>query len=972
MSQFRSRAIKFKITDHKIVAAIVFLVALVNFIATVAPTTSFWDCGEFIAASYTLGVPHPPGAPLYLLIGRFFSMLPFVENVGFRVNLVSVVVSAITVLLLYLSLVRLIESWRGAAENLRDKMTVYGSAAIGALAFAFSHSFWFNAVEAEVYSMSMFFTALVFYLSLRWLDYADEPFGNRIILLIFYIIGLSSGVHLLNILVLMSFAYIIAARKMEELTLKRFIVTGLIGSAVIFSIYPGIIQGVPSIIKSFSIWTFLAILGGLGYVCYWSLKNGRRIIGMISLSSLLVIIGYSTYMLVKIRSGLDPFLDENNPETWAGLLSYLNREQYGSESLFLTMFDRHAPFWTYQIKKMYIRYLSWQYFDFNKFYALPFLLGLYGAIYQFYKDAKSAFPVFVLFMMTGFAIVLYLNQDDPQPRERDYAYVGSYYAFAIWIGIGVTALMDTFARSIKALKPEHAIGAIGVLCFFMVPFNMWVRNYHEHDRSGNYVAWDYAYNLLSTCEPDAILYTNGDNDTFPLWYMQAVEGIRTDVRVANLSLLNTGWFIKQIRDKYPQVPMPARITDSYIDYNIDSRDISGLSDRRWEQVRKVSVAGKTPFSPKMTWDVPATLSYPVGAGGQSMHFLRVQDFMILNTIVANKWERPIQFAVTCPDGNLLGLRDVRDPSKNYLTMDGLTFLLHPEPSPMWDAQRMADNLLRRYQYRNANNPSVFFNDSQLKLLGNYRQAFIQLAYYYYTESTNTGNVDTTGMSIPLEERVKGFESLPPRVKALTVMDFMGDRIPEDVVDVKMDVITMQIGRLYTLLGKPEEMKIRLDRLTADPQRLADPATYAIYYLNEANAPERAKDLFNAALQQNSTFDNHFQIASTWLQLSKDTSYPTELFLRYMEIDRSRQAKLRVAEQGKRLGLYQVAETAYVSLMSESPEDVSIVRGLVDLYRKTGENRKALGLLNDWIGGHPTDREMKKIRDEISVAEGTDF
>ncbi len=966
----------YKITDHKIVAAVVFLIALVNFIATVAPTTSFWDCGEFIAASYTVGVPHPPGAPLYLLIGRLFSLLPFVENIGYRVNLVSVVVSAITVLLLYLSLVRLIQSLRGVAETVSDKITVYGSAVIGSLAFAFSHSFWFNAVEAEVYSMSMFFTALVFYLSLRWLDYADEPFGNRIILLVFYIIGLSAGVHLLNILVLMSFAYIIAARKLE-MNLKRFIVTGLIGSAVIFSIYPGIIQGVPSIIKNFSIWTFIAILGGLVYASYWSLKNDRRIIAMISLSSLLVIVGYSTYLLIKIRSGLDPFLDENNPETWAGLLSYLNREQYGSESLFMTMFDRNAPFWTYQIKKMYIRYLGWQYFDFHKFYALPFLLGLYGAIYQFYKDRKSAFPVFVLFMMTGFAIVLYLNQDDPQPRERDYAYVGSYYAFAIWIGIGVTALMDTFAKSIKLLKREHAIGAIGVLCFFLVPFNMWVRNYHEHDRSGNYVAWDYAYNLLSTCEPDAILYTNGDNDTFPLWYMQAVEGVRTDVRVANLSLLNTGWFIKQIRDKYPKVPMPSRITDSYVDHNIDSRDIAGLSDRRWDQVKKVSVGGKTPFSPKMTWDVPATLSYPVGAGGQNVHFLRVQDFMILNTIVANKWERPIQFAVTCPDGNLLGLRNVRDPSKNHLTMDGLTFLLSPEASPLLNPDRMADNLLRRYRFRNADNPRVFFNDSQLKLLGNYRQAFIQLAYHYYTESTTTGQVDTAGASAPLEERVKSFESLSPRVKALTVMDFMEDRIPEDVVEVKYDVITMQIGRLYTLLGKPEELKIRLDRLTKNPKRLSDPATYAIYYLNEANAneanaPERARELFDAALRQNSTFDNHYQIAATWLQLSKDTSYPTELFLRYMEIDKSRQAKLRVAEQGKKLGLNQVAETAYLSLMKDSPEDINVVRGLVDHYRKVGENRKALGLLNDWLGGHPGDKQMAKIRDQMNKDEGLDF
>ncbi len=939
------------------------MIALINYIITVAPTTSFWDCGEFIAASYTMGVPHPPGAPLYILIGRLFSMIPIVGNIGYRVNLVSVVVSAITILFLYLSIVRLIQSWRGRTESITDQITVYASGAVGALAFAFSHSFWFNAVEAEVYSMSMFFTAFVFYLSLRWLDHADEPFGNRIILLIFYIIGLSAGVHLLNILVLMSFAYIIAAHKME-MNLKRFTVTGFIGAAVIFSIYPGVIQGLPTLVKNFSIWSVIILIGLLIWGSWYALIKDKRITALTLISLLLVIVGYSTYILIKIRSGLDPFLDENNPETWAGLLSYLNREQYGSESLFMTMFKRNAPFWEYQINKMYLRYLGWQFFNFPKFFAIPFLLGMYGAIYQFYKDAKGAFPVFVLFMMTGFAIVLYLNQDDPQPRERDYAYVGSYFAFAIWIGIGVTALIDTFAKSIKAIRPEIAIGSLAAICFIAVPVNMLVKNFHEHDRSGNYVAWDYAYNLLSTCEPNAILYTNGDNDTFPLWYMQSVEGIREDVRVANLSLLNTGWFIKQIRDKYPKVPMPSRITDNYIEQTVDSRDITGLTDRRWEAVRKVSVQGKTPFSPKMTWDVPAGLSYPIGQGGQNMHFLRVQDYMILNTIVANKWERPIQFAVTCPESNLLGLHNERDLSKNFLTMDGLTFILNPEPSPALDPDKMADNLLNRYQFRNANNPKVFFNDSQLKLLGNYRQAFIRLAFHYYTEANQIGTTDTTGASDPLEQRVENFVNLPLLTRAITLMDFMEDRIPEDNVPTKYDVITMQIGRLYTLLGKPDELRKRLDRLTADPNHITDPGTYAIYYLNEAKAPEKAKDLFNISLRQNPSFDNYFQIASTWLQLSRDTSYPTELFLRYIEIDKSRQAKLRVADQGKRLGLNQVVETAYKSLLHETPDDKVVITGFLEYYRSIGDNQNALGLVNDYLLQHPNDTQMRNMRDEL--------
>ena len=431
-------------------------------------------------------------------------MLPIGDNIGWRVNLVSGLSSAFTILLLYLSIVKILRLWRGREKELSDKITVYGSGAVGALALAFSHSFWFNAVEAEVYAVSLFFTAIVFYLALLWIEFADKPMGNRILLFIFYLVGLSTGIHLLNILAMLSVAYIIAFKR-REVSPRMIIATGIIGSFVIFAIYPGIIQGVPLLIKNFSVWSIIPLFIGCIILAIYFIKKDMRIPALSVMSVLLVFIGYSTYMLIKIRSGMDPFLDENDPETWSKLLSYLNREQYGSESLFATMFDRKAPFWTYQIKKMYIRYFNWQFIAGNgvNYWGIPFLLGMIGAVHHFYRDAKTAFTVFILFLMTGLAIILYVNQPDPQPRERDYSYVGSFYAFAIWIGIGVTTLVELIKDWRKNAGPLIS-ASIVTICLAAVPLNLWIQNYCSHDRSQNYIAWDYSYNLLNTCEPDAI------------------------------------------------------------------------------------------------------------------------------------------------------------------------------------------------------------------------------------------------------------------------------------------------------------------------------------------------------------------------------------------------------------------------------------------------------------------------------------
>ncbi len=896
-------------------------------------------------------------------------MLPIGNDVGYRVNLISCLLSVFTVLFLYLSIVLIVRQWRGKEETTTDKITVYGSAAVGALTFAFSHSFWFNTVEAEVYSPSMFFTAVVVYLALLWLEYSEVPKGNRILLFIFYLIGLSTGVHLLNVLTILSITYIVAYKKFPA-SPKMFLATGLIGAGITFLIYPGLIQGLPTMITHFSIWSVVIIFVGLVILAFYLIKKDQRVAAFGVLSILLVFIGYSTYIMIKIRSGMDPFLDENDPETWAKLLSYLNREQYGSESLIASMFDRKAPFWSYQINKMYIRYFNWQFLggQGTPMLIFPFLLGIIGMVHHFFRDSKHAFVVFTLFIMTGLAIILYVNQPDPQPRERDYSYVGSFYAFAIWIGIGVITLIEMIQDGLKKINPSVTAIGVTAVCLIAAPVQMVVKNYHTHDRSGNYVAWDYSYNLLQTCEPNAILYTNGDNDTFPLWYLQMVEGVRTDVRVANLSLLNTGWFIQQIRDKDPKVPMPSKINDSYIKNVIDSREVNSLIDRRWQETRKVSIDGPTIDSDRLVWDVPAPLSYPIGPGGANEYFLRVQDLMILNTIAANHWERPIYFAVTVSDDNLIGLRNIKDPSKNYLSMEGLAFKLHPEPVPMIDGGKIAENMFYKYKYRNIDNPDVYFNPNIQKLLGNYRQGLIQLAFTYLSTSKASGDSSIVNSDLPLEKRLEILDTLSPYDKALTALDFMESTVPEDLIPIKYDLISLQIGRLYASLGKPEGMTQRLDRLVEEysPLDFNRAYEYAVYYLSEAKNMERAQRLLDYCLQLNPSLEAHQRVAYAWMQLAPDTTYIWDIFDRFLAQHNDRQTKLQVASQATMLGLDNLAFSIYEPLWMANPSDREAVAGMIEYYTRHANYDRAKTLIRDWLGAFPNDMEMTQKMLELEM------
>ncbi|MBD3290051.1 DUF2723 domain-containing protein, partial [candidate division KSB1 bacterium] len=379
---------------NRIFAFFVFIFSTFIYLRTVAPTTSFWDCGEFIACSYILGVPHPPGAPLYILVGRLFSMIPFATDIGLRVNVISSLASGVTVMLLYLIIIRLIKMFRGLGKDTIDRIILYSGGIIGSLFFAFTDTFWFNAVEAEVYAISILFTALVFWLILVWYEKADEPNSDKYILMIAYLVGLAISVHLLSILALPAVGLIIYFRK-QKFDLGTFTIFGVVFLLAFFAIYPGIVKWLPNL--ALNIHPVVLILAPLALVfgAYYSVKNKKRIAALACMAFLLILVANSTYSAIYIRSNLNPEIDENDPETLDKMVKYLNREQYGDWGYI----ERRAPLWEYQIKKMYLRYFGWQFigtgttlgedrrivenFSLNGLLGLPFLIGLIGMAYHF-------------------------------------------------------------------------------------------------------------------------------------------------------------------------------------------------------------------------------------------------------------------------------------------------------------------------------------------------------------------------------------------------------------------------------------------------------------------------------------------------------------------------------------------------------------------------------------------------------------
>ncbi len=678
---------------NRIVGLAVLFIASLTYLSTIEPTASFWDCGEFIASSYKLEVGHPPGNPVFQLLARFFTLPVKPEHAAVAVNAMNALLSALTIFLLYFTIVFF------AKRLTKNDIAIFASGAVGALAYCFSDTFWFSAVEGEVYAMSSLFTALVFWAMCQWYEKADEPHSNRWIVLIAFLMGLSIGVHLLNLLTIPAFVFMYYYRKNEEKKFSFWQLVGIFAIGVVIE-FLLVYLFIPYLPKLAAFFDRLFVNGfGLPYnsgavfflvallaLCFWglfaTLKKGKVFWNTVILCVTTLVIGFSLFAIVIIRSSVKTPTNEYQPDNPYTLVRYLNREQYGTSPLIYgqyfdapydlkvgkywaplngkyihaqapaeadyrpegkmlfprmwssdakhievyegymngkgtrirgashrkpTMGANLAFFFDYQLNWMYWRYFMWNFVGRqneiqgqlpgdvfhgnwesgigfldairlgdqsdapaslrenkgkNHYYFLPLLLGLLGLVYQFGKDKRGSWLVFLMFFMTGIAIVLYLNQPPYQVRERDYAYAGSFYMFAIWIGLGVAALAEWLQESARKLPAKGVTVGVSVLCLG-VPVLMAAQNWDDHDRSHRYTAVEMAKNYLNSVGPNGYLITHGDNDTFPLWYAQEVESVRPDVRVVNTSLLGTDWYIDQMKWACNEsAPLPLQVSQS--------------------------------------------------------------------------------------------------------------------------------------------------------------------------------------------------------------------------------------------------------------------------------------------------------------------------------------------------------------------------------------------------------------------------
>jgi hypothetical protein len=921
---------------NNITGWLVFVFAAVVYLLTIEPTASLWDCGEFIASGYKLEIGHPPGNPVFMIMAKFFTLFAGgnITKVAAMVNSMSALASAFTILFLFWTITHLA---RKIVLRSEDHFTtsriiaVMAAGIVGAIAFAFSDSFWFSAVEGEVYASSSFFTAVVFWAILKWEDVADEPHADRWIILIAFLMGLSIGVHLLNLLTIPAIVLVYYFRKftfswngflislVTSVLLLAFLMYGIMPGVVTISmkmdmffvntlglppnsgmIFHVVILAVMMVLAiratlnsndnvrnallsggalflagiwvvSHSTLLNILVLAFIGGVVWYISLNNRSVLNTALNCIAVILIGYSSNAIIVIRSSANPPLNENNPSNPVNLLYFLNREQYGSRPLFkgpyynapvtdykngrakyslengkyivtshdlireydprfVTLFPRmwsdqedHKAIYeswgkvkgtpiqvtnadggkevlrrptfgenlrfmmSYQFGYMYFRYFMWNFsgrqndvqgtggavngnwitgISFvdkprigssdmpagmkndpsrNVYYMLPFLLGVIGLIYQVNRDRKNWFNIMLLFIMTGIAIVLYLNQYPNQPRERDYAYAGSFYFFSVWIGLGVLSIFEAVSR----LTGEKVAAPVsGVVCFLAVPLIMGTQNWEDHDRSGRYLTREVAANYLNTCAPNAILFTNGDNDTFPLWYDQEVEKIRTDVRVCNLMLLNTDWYIDQMKRRtYESAPLPVTLPAKkyydgvnnqvfIVEKTKDPVEISTIID--W--VKSDNKGTKVQISPTEIVDIIPSRIIRIPVDKQKVlasgtvkpedadkivpyidiklkgNSILKSQLIVLDILAHNNWERPIYY-VTGFTEDALGLED-------YFQLEGLAYRLVPIKSENkgWsdygriDTDILYEKLMKEFSWKSANEKGVYIDYNHIRTL----------------------------------------------------------------------------------------------------------------------------------------------------------------------------------------------------------------------------------------------------------------
>ena len=993
---------KFNLINN-VLGWITFVIALVTYILTLEPTVSFWDCGEFISAAYRLQICHPPGAPLFLIIGRIFSLMAGddVTKVAYYVNTVSAVTSALCVMFTFWTITHLGRKIIIRKEEDASMVKIIGvvvSGLVGALALTWSDTFWFSAVEAEVYASSSFFTALTFWCILKWENVANEKHADRWLVFIAYLVGLAIGVHLLNLLVLPAIVYIYYFKK-YTFTRNGFLQASAIAIGTIGILQFGIIPGLPSLMtkfdylftntlsmgfntgvfvmlivliafvtsilhythtgakSSFYIFTasvvimaltsfvinpsitgliFWGLFGAAIYFLIVQQKLAKAIVNMIVLCFAFMVIGYSSYSMILIRSAANPPIDMNDPENPFTLLSYLNREQYGDNplvygqyfyakmidvkkgdmqymkegdkyveagekmerifdpkdcSIFPRMWSDRADHvqayrsWekipegkkatfgknidfllSYQLGFMYWRYFFWNFVGrqsddqgfgditrgnwlsginfidkmrlgpqddipvsmqnkaHNTYFFLPLLLGILGMIWHFRKAKEDASVVLTLFLFTGFFIILYLNFPAHQPRERDYAYVGSYQTFMIWIGLGVLAIIDWLSKRMNLMMAT----GIASVASLSVPAIMGNQNWDDHNRSNRYTAVDFASNYLNSCPKNAILFTNGDNDTYPLWYAQNVEGIRSDVRVINLSLLNTDWYANYLkRQAYESAPVPFSMTpDKYagsnreVVYYYNSPELAGkfgINQTDYYPLKNII---------QFVCDDKDPLAKIQSQNGQSFNFFPTKKFMVainkqqviangavhkddiplivdsikfeignnalmkaelitLDILANTDWSRPICFAITTGSDVYLNLQ-------NYFQINGLVYQIVPifntqvseGSTGRINSDILYDNIVNKFKWGNMDKPGIYLDETILRQTNNFRNLFYRLG----TKLVEEGKMD----------------------KAITAIDKCVAVMPQE--NVPYNQLVIGLAQVYYAAGAPKKGEALLKKV----------------------------------------------------------------------------------------------------------------------------------------------------------------
>ena len=661
-------------------ALVAFVLPLVVYARTMQGSASFWDSGEFIAAAWRLGIPHSPGTPLYVLVGRVFTLLPLpLLTVAQKVNLLSAFCGAAGILFAYMLVVRFLDFTMGRATDRLDAMVRVAGALTGVLFLAFSDTYWTNATEAEVYAMSNALMGFLTWLALKWGDAPRAPRATALVYLMFYLLALSVGFHLGTILAFSGIFFFILSTRERTFSTGEFLVAcaamGIfVADATLYR------NGQLTLVLLASLVVVLALMG----------SRGSR---FPTITTLLFVLGLSVHLYLKIRSAHNPTMDEGDPETWRALYAVLRREQYPPTGLF----PRKAPF-SFQLQH-FNGYFQAQ-FELARAYVgrlnvgalLPIGLGIWGMVDQYVRNRRTWVMLFVTFLTVSLGLIVFLNFSDHEVRERDYFYSPAFYYFAVCIG---AASLLAELRSMLAPQAGRASPAVAGLCAVMLvfPFVTLKHYWWTHDRWRNTVCPRYARNMLVGLEPNAIVFTNGDNDTFPLWYIQDVEGYRTDVRVVNLSLLNTPWYIRQCRDNAPRVPM--EWTD--------------------EQIRRLR--------PVLTRD-----------GVVLVRDLAIKEILRANFSLPREKQRPVYFAVTIP-------AETYAPYRKYLEMEGLEYrIVRRQGENMINVSRMERNLMENYDYtgiltRDWKRDTSLYQPPYVRhLVQNYAAAFVQLAYVMHQDS----------------------------------------------------------------------------------------------------------------------------------------------------------------------------------------------------------------------------------------------